>query len=218
MGVALPAHLRADHLAHDLLAWAVYALIMWIFIALFAGLKRLLAWLCAAFILAFTLVASGVLMSESTWQFLLQNIPGLGGTPSEPDMGRQLELLMRLFTVSISVPYAIFFMSSFSAAGLFKAAMRRSGPKRMNVLVCLAILLRMFQHVHELIEAMLLAWREENPNMVVPRHRTDSFVELLRWYKWSLYSWCCALLARTFMFVPVVASEWQSFMTRNSQT
>ena len=86
-------------------------------------------------------------------------------------------------------------------------------PPTLNVPA--AIVLRMIQHVFELFTRLLLAWREENPDLIVPRSREDlratlfGYGQLLPWVGRAVWTWCEALLAHSLLFVPVAVRDWQ---------
>lgn len=220
-GGSLHVRLHVDHAFLDLGYWTAYAVFIWLFVFLCVGGSRLLAWLAAASVFGLALVMGGATLTKiGVWEFL-QGLLGAVGTVTEFDrVQRELDLLFRLLMILTSLPFFLLALQSFSASAIFAAAVRRGASGGNKVLIGLAVFLRLFQHVFELFERFLLAWREENPRMLSPRHAADSSsafrsLRILEWWKTSLWVWCIALLQHSLLFVPVVVREWQQFLDKD---
>lgn len=211
----LPSTLRSEYVFSDILQWALYALFVWGFVALVVGLERSVVWLAIGTLLALIILFWGSAFRHlDIWKALAKLLQGVAPT-SQSVIADQANLVLLSLRLIATVPLCLLILHSFPASDLLRAASRPRRASRFNeARVALAIFLRVFQHVFEVAGGMLFAWREENPGVVRPRHRSDwtgviaSGRGLAPWMMASVYAWSISLLQQGLLIVPVAVKDW----------
>lgn len=184
-----------------ILAWLSYAVFIWLFIWLLGGSQMLLDFLLAASVLAITIA-----LTKAT----LGKLPILSGGKDWETIN--LDSVLLLIKILTMIPYALLFVRSFSAASLL-VSMSKKATKKNKKADHLAVFLRSFQYSIERFVVLLNVWKEENPNMLIPRARGDLHAPIWKkslWFDWfgrSLWAWCVACLVNTLKAVPVFVDE-----------
>ncbi len=163
------------------------------------GTAKLLDYLAAAYTMAITTVVSGAVLR------------GLLPALFPADSADNFRLLRVYFNILAVFPYSLTFLNSFAVSNLMTRLTKTRGRFR-DAGLHLALALRICQHVGEVIPKLLLVWREENPDMLLPRCRDDwhSISSLLRWPVWiirSISQWIFACIILTFEPIPVMVNE-----------
>lgn len=214
----LPTKIRPDYIFSDLGQWSAYAVFVWLIVWFTAGLEQLIAWLSVAVIFGLTVAFSGAaLRKSSVWEVL--------ETFTRSTFGAQItsttaegDLVLLLIRVMTTLPIAILALQSFPPADILRYAARPGHIRAREWWIAVAIFVRVFQHVFEVAGRMLLAWREENPQLILPRFRGDwanQFVPLwgiIDWLKAAVMAWSVGLLQQALLFVPVAVRDWGRFM------
>lgn len=220
MGGALHARLHLEHWSRDLVGWSAYAIFIWLLILLSIGLERLVQWLSAATVVGLTVVISGgVLRKLHLWD-LLQSLFGTAATSTVTTAAGQdeLDLIYRLIMIMITLPLALFAINSFPASNLIQKISVRSHDRRHKLRVHCALALRVFQHVFEVATTTLVAWREENPELLLPRFRDDwrgsavGRLGFLKWVRIAVWTWCLALTLQTVLIVPILVRDFKRLL------
>lgn len=218
IGNALHPQLHLDHWSKDLLAWSAYAIFIWLVIFLSIGLERLLQWLSAATVLGLTIVVLGVILRKLHIWELLHGLFGTSANATANAGQDELDLIYRLFMIMISLPFALFFINSFPASNLLGKVSVRSPERRHKLRVHAALALRVFQHVFEVATTTLVAWREENPELLLPRFRDDwrgsvfGRLGFLKWVRIAIWTWCLTLTLQTLLIVPIVVRDFKRLL------
>jgi hypothetical protein len=196
--------LRQSTPAQDLtqvLILTAYASLIWLVIALASGLENLFAYLSVAFFFAVSTMLGTVVLSKLPGLF-----PGLGTGSQRLDI--QL-FTMLLITIS-GVPLTLFGVQWFSASRLVER-LQSSGRGAFRLKV--AAVLRVFQHLAEIFPQLVIVWREENPELWLPRHRTDwtltpwTLPGFADWLYRAFYLWATCMLMHFLRIVPVIDIE-----------
>lgn len=208
--------LHADQLFSDFATWMGYAVFLWLFIGLCVGLERLLVWLSAATVFGLALAFGGACVAKlGIWSWLNSVLGDLSGSTGTTLIEHQSDLIFRLFIVMTSLPFFFLVVNSFPATDIFLSAVRHGTRGRAKFFVVVAVFLRLFQYVFEVFTSLWLAWREENPEKILPRHRLE--FHRFRWAMDSLLAWCAALLVHSLIFVPTVVRDWEPFFTSSGE-
>jgi len=194
---------------HNIWIWLGYGCFIWIFILLNVGSRQLLKYLSFAFTLALITSILGA---------LVRKIPALFIEQSAADVEYISFKMLLLFIIMISViPYTLFFINCFSVSS-FVSNLSFDLGKRYKFKIHLALALRVFQHVGDVLTNLLYVWKEENPLMIKPRFREEwqeSKLSQLGWFNWLLNSaitWCFALLLHTFEAIPYLSEEMRTIV------
>jgi len=209
----LPVQLRSDAVFQDLGVWVSYGVFVWLLVGLAVGAEKLLSWLCVGVIFGLTVAVSGVVLRHMKVWELIQHLADYVSKSSPTVSTVEAELVKRLIVIMIAVPYSLLVLESFPASDILRRAARPNGSKHAELWLAVAIFLRVFQHVFEVAGNLLLAWREENPRLLLPRHQRDwhglgAGAGLLRWIKSSVWSWSVTLLEQALLFVPTAVRDW----------
>lgn len=221
MGGAVHVRFHDEHYFVDLLQWTAYAVFVWLFIVACLGLKKLVEWLSVAFYIALVILFTGaVFRGVGVWERLAELLGVEFGTP---DQG--VKSLVRTFVILVVVyPLSLLVLTSFPASDLIKwislrvARVVGSSTKlglNVKAAVVLALLLRMLQHVAEVVERCLLAWQEENPAWIVPRHRADWSGSLLGraaffdFARTAIVAWVFAVTFHSFVVLPTLVKDFR---------
>jgi len=126
------------------------------------------------------------------------------------------DLVLRLILIMVGVPFFLFALNSFPATGALRRSARPTGERQREAWLLVAIFLRVFQHVFEMAGKMLTAWREENPQLVMPRYREDWKKGIaprgyFGWFTRSIWAWSVSLLQQSLVFVPIAVRGWGTF-------
>jgi hypothetical protein len=183
-------------------AWAAYSVFIWLLTLLNVGFDRMLAFLSAPFVLALTTCLLGASMRKL--------FPFLAGGATQEEMS--LRMVTLFFSMISLIPYALLVVNSFSAAGLARRVSQLGGARR-RLGVHGALALRVLQHVGEVFSELLIAWREENPARLLPRHRSDwhrsrcTSLYYLDWFRSAVADWTLACLVHSLEPLPLFAHE-----------
>lgn len=215
----LHGQIHGAHLYTDLILWCSYGLFVWAVVGFSVGFERLLQWLSVATITGLTVAFTGAaLRGMGFWRLLESLLVDAGlSAPVPTAQEATLGLVLRLLVIMISLPLALFALQSFPAPNLLRRVVAPRLGWLQSLSVTVAVFLRMFQHVFEVATRMLVAWKEENPQLIVPRARGDWRVSLkarlgvFGWWQSAVWAWCLGLLCQALMPVPVVARDWSRF-------
>jgi hypothetical protein len=208
----LHGQLHKEHLFFDIGNWTTYALFIWMFVGLCVGLKRLLDWLSIAAIFALTVLLTGAILRKTgLWSLIERTV---GTTTTDPTQSL-IDLLFRFFMILAATPFAMLVIESFPASDLMRWVSRRGATHTARVVLVAAMFLRMFQHVGEVVTRCMVAWREENPSVILPRYRGDWVGSIFRklgvleWIKVSVSSWCAAIAVQSLAAIPTVVRDFR---------
>ncbi len=182
------------------LVFPIITFYIWLVCLPSLGLRQMLDYLAAAFGIALTTVISGAVL-RLCLPFIF----------NESHLDGQLRLLKLYFNILAVFPYSLTLLNSFSVSALMSRLAKAEGKFREAGLH-LALALRICQHVGEVIPKLLLVWREENPELLLPRFRDDwqGTAILVKWPAWivrSLAQWIFACIILTFEPIPVMVNE-----------
>jgi hypothetical protein len=178
-----------------------YASLVWLVIAMVSGLESLFAYLSVAMFFAVSTMLGTVALSRLAGLF-----PGLGTGSQRLDI--QLYTML-LITIS-GVPLTLFGVQWFSASRLVER-LRSSGRGTFRLRV--VVVLRVFQHLAEIFPQLVIVWREENPELWLPRHRTDwtltpwNLPRFADWLYRAFMLWATCMLMHFLRIVPVIDIE-----------
>ncbi len=197
IGAAMGQHLPET--LGPMLAWPLITFFVWACCLPSLGTAKLLDYLAAAYAMAITTVVSGAVLRLA--------LPAI----FPADTADNFRLLRVYFNILAVFPYSLTFLNSFSVSNLMNRLTRTRGRFREAGLH-LALALRICQHVGEVIPKMLLVWREENPDLLLPRCRDDwhGISPLVKWPMWfvrSISQWIFACIILTFEPIPVMVNE-----------
>lgn len=186
------------------LAWAVYLVLIYAIMIISVGIQEFAAWLAVAAVLAIVTLGTAALMfSVASWIGIFFSTAS--GDPYTQELW-SIDLVKKAFAILGAIPYAIFSVNSFSAAGL---AQKLSSRKRTAISPHIVIMLRMVQHMTEIIPQLFPVWQEANPKIVWPRHDEDIDTPLKkvttfgRWLFAAGWRWATAILVSSWEPVPV---------------
>lgn len=183
-----------------LLAWPLLTFFIWACCLPALGSAKLLDYLSAAYAMAITTALSGAILRGL--------LPAIFPADIATD---HLRLIRVYFNVLAVFPYSLTFLNAFSTGELI-ARLTRTRGRFKSAGLHLALALRVCQHVGEVVPRLLLVWREENPDLLLPRFRDDwqGAGFLLRWPLWiarSIAQWIFACIILTFEPIPVMVNE-----------
>lgn len=209
----LHSQLHASHFYRDLGLWTAYMVFLWIFIWLCVGLKMVADWVTVSTISAFTVLATGAIFRRlGIWVWLQSFFHSTQSTDATQSL---MDLMFRFIMISASGPFALLVINSFPAADLMRWISRRSASRTTAIALICAIFLRMLQHVGEVVTRCMVAWREENPDIIAPRFCADWSgsiflkVGFLQWMKTAVVAWCGAIAMHTLTAVPAVVADFR---------
>lgn len=186
----------------EILSAAMIAIIIWLFCLVNSGLSKLLDYLSGAFLLGLTTILLGAVVRKI--------LPAAIYGETEKEALRLLKLFYNIITV---IPFSLLAINSFSPRKLIENLSRSTGFRRKWGLH-LALTLRIFQHVGEVICRLLLVWKEEHPLLVFPRSCSDlrgisAFPGFISWLAQSVSIWIFACIILTFEPIPVMVQEME---------
>ncbi len=124
-------------------------------------------------------------------------------------------------TILSVVPFALFAVRCFSAAGLMQFAVRHVGRRR-TLAQHMTVALRVFQHATEVLPVLFHAWQEEHPIRFAPRWNADinghPFTRFAKWFIWAqeaVFKWCLAMLMFTLEPIPAFCAEVERLTPQN---
>lgn len=209
----LHSQLHKAHFYKDLGLWTAYTLFLWLIIGLSVGLKTLVDWVTVASISAFTVLVTGAIFRKfGIWIWLENLYPSAHSIDPTQNL---MDLMFRFIMISASAPFALLVINSFPAADLMRWVSRRSASRATSVALICAIFLRMLQHVGEVVTRCMIAWREENPQIVVPRFSADWAgsiflrIGVIEWVKTAVVAWCGTIAMHTLAAVPTVVADFR---------
>jgi hypothetical protein len=210
----LPTELHAESLFRSLGAWIAYAIFIWIIIGLAVGLDQLLSWLFVGVIFGLTVAVTGALLRHiHLWEFIEQLVAYVSNQAVSASSDEAV-LVWRMIVTMIAVPYSLLMLESFPASDILHRVARPGRSKRKVLWLAAAIFLRVFQHVFEVAGNLFVAWKEENPRLLWPRHRDDwhgygsGFKGVLKWIISAIWAWSVTLLEQAMLFVPTAVRDW----------
>ena len=117
----------------------------------------------------------------------------------------------QLFTMLVVIPLGMLFIHSFPPAELISRLRSPSGQVSEWV-VRIAITLRIYSMVVDAIAAFHAAWSEENPKVLLPRHRkdiggTDKLWKLPMWFLGAAATWGLALVTYCIEQIPQLVAQ-----------
>lgn len=214
----LPNSIQQNHIFQDLASWAGYCVFVWVFIWLCAGTEFLTNCLKFSFLFGAPVMLPGLLFGKfDVWE----HIESIFKISTElPKQVREGGLILILLRIVVTIPIGMLMVQIFPAYEILKYASRPKQSKKQEFWLCIAIFIRIFQHVFEVAEKMFLAWKEENPRILVPRHKNDwesginwSF-GFISWFRTATWIWCVSLLQQALIFVPIVVRDWSRFSSK----
>ena len=204
--------LHEAHFFSDLGKWTAYAVFIWLFVVLCAGLKRFIDWLSVASLFGLTVMFSGALLRKAgVWLLLEKALMGVHTSAEQQVM----DLFFRFIVILVSYPFALLMINSFPAADIMRWVSRRSATRAGSTAVVVAMFIRMLQVVSEVVTRAMLAWKEENPAVVLARFRADWMgspfhrVAILQWARLAISAWCGVIAIQTFETVPVIVRDFR---------
>ena len=211
---SLPSKVGLETIHQDLAIWCAYAVFIWLIIYLAVGIDRFVTWLCVGVIFGLTVLITGTLMRRAKiWEF----VEGFAAAVSSQDLSTvttsEANLVLRMIITMISIPYMFLAIECFPASQILNQLSRPSHTKYKEIWLGTAIFLRVFQHVFEVAGRMIIAWREENPNLVIPRHRNNwknlsKYTGIFSWIRTSVWVWSVTLIEQSLLFVPGAVRDW----------
>jgi hypothetical protein len=186
-----------------IISWLGYFLFVCLFILLFGDGKTVRNYLFAASILAATVGFTKATIGRAP--FLA------GGKPSSYIEFRSVILVIKILTM---MPLALFVLNSFSPAGTLRNVAKNSrAGDRISRHV--AVFFRSFQASIERVILLLEVWMEENPSLLIPRHKADlrsgNHVSIViywsTWFMRSIRAWTVACFVNTLEIVPPLVHE-----------
>ena len=183
----------------QLLPYTVYATVLFIVVVFTIGalgLARLLA------------VGIPLALVVSITRALLPRIPVLGDylQGSKIDTNIEEAALQQLVTMITVVPLALFIVQCFPPAEII-TRMRGDSKHISENAIRLAIVLRIYTVVSDAIASFWKAWIEENPSLLLPRHRseatsTQKIYKFPFWFLGAAKTWALALITYTIEQIP----------------
>lgn len=209
----LPVELKPDAVFQGLAAWIAYAVFAWLIVGLAVGIDRLLSWLCVGVVFGLTVTVSGALMRHMKLWEVIEHFVDYVSHHATSVSSNEADLVRRMIVIMIAIPYSMLLLDSFPASDILRRAARPGQSRFAGFWLAVAIFLRVFQHVFEVAGRLFLAWREENPRVLWPRHRQDwhgwgSGLGFLRWTKSAIWAWSVTLLEQAVLFVPTAVRDW----------
>lgn len=184
----------------EILSVATFTLIVWSVCLFSLGYRKFLEYLAGAFMMALTTVLLGALIRKLLPVSIFHD-----------SQASSIRLLKLFYNILMVFPYSLMFINSFSAGNLIKRMTGARGHTR-NLGLHLALTLRIFQHVGDVISRLLLIWKEEHPQLLLPRHRKDWAMLSIpffysRWLLQSIIQWIFACIILAFEPIPVMVEE-----------
>jgi hypothetical protein len=209
----LHSQLHKDHFFKDLALWTSYMVFVWLFIEFCVGLRTFLNWITVASMFALTVLMTGAVFRKlGAWDWLQDIYHGSHVIDPQQNL---MDLIFRFIMILASAPFALLVINSFPATDLMRWVSRRGASRTTTAALVGAIFLRMFQHVGEVVTRSMVAWREENPRIFVPRFSADwagSIIEkirMLEWVKVAIVTWCGAIAVQSIAAVPTVVMDFR---------
>jgi hypothetical protein len=201
----------------ELLGRAAYGTLLLAFVAANVGVQRFMNLFSAAVVTALTtaLLGAGIRKTGAEFVRVLDLASGRTGDVS-------IAMLTLFVIITVTVPYSIFALQSFSARALVESVSRRGG-RGHGLALHAALVLRVAQHVGEVGANLKAVWTEENPQPLLPRHRTTwegllgSGTNWLAWARDAALAWAFALLVHSLAAVPMLVDELQRMKTAASE-
>jgi hypothetical protein len=198
--------------ALDFVAYAVvvYAVVVWTF-----GWKGLTQMVALATVLALTVVLTMAASSKAPlvgeW---LQGSKAVGQIDATA--------LGQFFTMLVVIPLGLLVIHSFPPAELI-SRLRSPAGEVSEWAVKLAILLRIYSIVVEAVSGFYAAWSEENPKVVLPRHRkdiggTDKLWKLPLWFFGAAGTWGLALVTSCVEQIPQLVTQIDATLPQQARS
>jgi hypothetical protein len=194
-------------------SWALYSAFIWIVVLLNVGTFKFLEYMSIAVVVAITTALLGALVRK-----VLPMLDGSKG-PGVIDT-RMVWVYLMIMT---SVPFSLMAINMFSSKKILDAARSRMAKKgttpTLYLHLCLA--LRMLQHVGEVVVRLFDVWREEHPEILIPRNRREwkgkwySSANFFPWAVDAVSSWAFALMMMTFAPLPSFVHEIKSIQVKD---
>lgn len=203
---AIPVSASYTHLSL-LMVWLAYGIIIWLLIFWTVGKNQFWNYMVVAVVIGLTTAVLGAIARKIA-PFLA------GGINSEEISFR---MMMIFILCIVSVPFSLMCVNSFSAMGMVEGAarIRKAESKDPDLRIHFALALRMFQHAGEVVVTLFQIWKEENPQLLLPRNRRDfsskwySSMNFLPWVWEASIAWAFALMMITFAPLPLFICEFE---------
>jgi hypothetical protein len=189
-------------------AWTLYGGIIWFAVFLNIGAHKFLEYMAVAIVTALTTAILGALLRKAFPFLDGQNSPG----------AVDFKMVWLYLMIMTSVPFSLMSINLFSASKLLDSAKARAAKNARFPLyylhVCLA--LRMLQHVGEVVVRLFDVWREEHPEILIPRNRREwkgkwySYANFFPWAAEAVWAWIFACMMMTFAPLPSFVHEIRS--------
>ena len=130
-----------------------------------------------------------------------------------------IDQMITMFTV---VPLALFIVQCFPPAELISRMRQRAGVVSENA-IRLAIALRIYTVVTDAIASFWRAWIEENPSLLLPRHRseatsTQKFFKFPFWFLGAARTWALALITYTIEQIPSLIHQLDTTLSPTGES
>lgn len=194
------------HTPAHALVWLIYASGVSILIVINVGPREWFVFFSIASLLTTVTCLTGAVVSSA------RNVI-FGNADSQAQALWSVHYLVKACIMLSVVPFGMFAVGCFSPSNMLQAAIQH-GRAFQSLTIRLTTIVRVLQHVLYVVVALFGAWREENPDLIVPRHRVDMrgnvAAGIAKWAAWgeeSLRTWCFALLMHTLEPIPLFCRE-----------
>ena len=186
------------------IVFIMYAAIVYAIIILTFGLQGLTQMLAVSIIVALTVVLTMAAFSK---------VPVLGDwlQGSKASVQIDIKAVEQFFTMLVVIPLGLLIVHSFPPAELISRLRTPDGVVSERA-VRLAIALRIYSIVVDAVAAFYAAWMEENPSVLLPRHRkdiggTDKLWKLPLWFFGAAATWALALVTYCIEQIPQLVTQ-----------
>jgi hypothetical protein len=208
-------------------SWVLYMLLLHVIILQNAGSKQWSVWFAAACVLALVTVGTALVMLNLLDQVGLLKMLQHASATSQPIESAPYtktiwcwEHLRKGLMIITVVPFAIFVIQSFSVTSGIERAAQWAG-RRARYTAHVLMVLRVLQHVAEILPPMITVWKEEHPDVFKPRFRQDvrgavgRIGDIITWIFTSVFLWTRTTLVFALEPVPMFCWTIESQVSRN---
>lgn len=229
VGQATPAepppqsrYCHQGHTSAHALVWFFYACGISMLIVANAGWRDWFVFFSIASLLTTVTCLTGAVFSSARHVLF-------GDPESNAQVLWSIHYLIKACIMLSVIPFGMFSVGCFSPSTILLSAVKH-GRVLQSLTIRLTTIVRVLQHVVYTVIALFNAWREENPQVIVPRHRVDmrgniatSFAKWAAWGEEATRTWCFALLMHTLEPIPLFCREIEQasrvlYVTKNSMT
>lgn len=211
----IDADLAKNELIASICAWSLYGGLIWLAVFLNVGAHKFLEYMSVAIVLALTTAILGAVVRKILPFIEGRSIPGLV----------DFKMVWLYLMIMTSVPFSLMGINLFSASKLLELAQRKAEKNARFPMfylhLCLA--LRMLQHVGEVVVRLFDVWREEHPDVIVPRNRQEwkgkwySSANFFPWAAEAVSAWIYACMMMTFAPLSSFVHEVRSIRTAKGE-